>query len=437
MFTKQQLAAFNAMNHEQIQKRFKEIQEEVNKNDPNTNLELLQAEFDILSKRDKELKDKVAKRHAFLDTMAKSIEDEEGEFIKYQEEARSMAKPAMPKGLSKYQEKMDNDMEYRSAFMEYFKTGEKAPVLKERENQFGKAANLGVMIPHTVMQKVITELQGVHGRLYSKVRKTNVRGGVEYPIGEFNATFKRITEDAVSDRQESGKITGSIQFKYLIGEIRIARSFLQAILSVEAFEEELAKVIVRAYLKAMDHEILLGNESNNEMQGILTEANKVSGRIKATQIIEFTEEEMADWKTWRTKFFKKIPLAMRSLRPEFVMTAGTFESNIMTLADKNNRPLYQETFNPVNGDLDCRFAGREVTLVEEDGLKTFDDAANGDYFGMYWVPEEAYVINSNLEFGLRKYFDEDKNQEVTKTLVVNDGKPLDTQYIYLLKKKAD
>ena len=41
MFTEQQLAAFKAMNHEQIQKRFKEIQDEVNKNDPNTNLEML------------------------------------------------------------------------------------------------------------------------------------------------------------------------------------------------------------------------------------------------------------------------------------------------------------------------------------------------------------------------------------------------------------
>ena len=77
MFTEQQLAAFNAMNHEQIQKRFKEIQDEVNRNDPNSNLEMLQAEFDILQKRDKELQDKAAQRRSFLDTMAKSIEDEE------------------------------------------------------------------------------------------------------------------------------------------------------------------------------------------------------------------------------------------------------------------------------------------------------------------------------------------------------------------------
>lgn len=96
MFTEQQLAAFNAMNHEQIQKRFKEIQDEVNKNDPNTDLEMLQAEFDILQKRDKELKGQVAQRNAFLDTMAKSIEDEDEIFVTQQQQARNKAHPQMP-----------------------------------------------------------------------------------------------------------------------------------------------------------------------------------------------------------------------------------------------------------------------------------------------------------------------------------------------------
>ena len=117
MFTEQQLAAFNAMNHEQIQKRFKEIQDEVNKNDPNTNLEMLQAEFDILQKRDKELQGKVAQRQAFLDTMAKSIADEEGAFVTQQEQARSKAHPSMPTKLSERKKGMEDDMEYRSAFM--------------------------------------------------------------------------------------------------------------------------------------------------------------------------------------------------------------------------------------------------------------------------------------------------------------------------------
>lgn len=433
MFTEQQLAAFNAMNHEQIQKRFKEIQDEVNKNDPNTNLEMLQAEFDILQKRDKELQGKVAQRKAFLDTMAKSIVDEEGAFVTQQEQARSKAHPSMPTKLS---EGMEDDMEYRSAFMEFVQKGKQSEILRQRSAEAGVAADLGILIPETIVQKVMTELSKSRGYLYNAVLHTNFRGGVKYPIGSFKATFKRITETTVSDRQKAGSVTEFVQFGYLIGEIRLARTLLQTVLTVNAFETKLAEVIVEAYLEAMDREILTGQSENNECEGILTEANKVSGRIKADHIIEFTEEEMKDWKSWQTKFFAKIPLSMRKLKPEFVMTPATYEANIKTLADQNNRPVYAETFNPIDGAERATFAARTVNFVENDTFKDFNEAKTGEYFGMYWVGKEAYAINSNMQFGVKKYWDYEKNEEVTQALVINDGKVLDPQYIFLLKKKV-
>ena len=433
MFTEQQLAAFNAMNHEQIQKRFKEIQDEVNKDDPNTNLEMLQAEFDILQKRDKELKDQVAQRQAFLDTMAKSIEDEEETFVAQQAQARSKGHPTMPNGFKKG---MEDDMEYRSSFMEFVQKGKQSEILRQRSAEAGVAADLGILIPETIVQKVMTELSKSRGYLYNAVLHTNFRGGVKYPIGSFKATFKRITETSVSDRQKAGSVTEFVQFGYLIGEIRLARTLLQTVLTVNAFETELAKVIVEAYLEAMDREILTGNSTNNECEGILTEANKSGGRIKADHIIEFTEAEMKDWKSWQTKFFAKIPLSMRKLKPEFVMTPATYEANIKTLADQNNRPVYAETFNPIDGAERATFAARTVNFVENDTFKDFNEAENGDYFGMYWVGKEAYAINSNMQFGVKKYWDYEKNEEVTQALVINDGKVLDPQYIFLLKKKS-
>lgn len=443
MFTEQQLAAFNAMNHEQIQKRFKEIQDEVNKNDPNSNLEMLQAEFDILQKRDKELQGKAAQRQAFLDTMAKSIEDEEETFIKYQEEARGKENPKMPKGLSERKKGMEDDLEYRSAFMEFVQKGKQSEILRQRTEilrqrnaEKGVAADLGILIPETIVQKVMTELSKSRGYLYNAVLHTDLPGGVKYPIGTFKATFKRITEEAVSDRQKAGSVTGSVQFGYLIGEIRLARTLLQTVLTVNAFETKLAEVIVEAYLEAMDREILTGQSENNECEGILTEANKVSGRIKTDHIIEFTAEEMKDWKSWQTKFFAKIPLSMRKLKPEFVMTPATYEANIKTLADQNNRPVYAETFNPVDGAERATFKARIVNFVENDTFKDFNEAQNGEYFGMYWVGKEAYAINSNMMFGVKKYWDYEKNEEVTQALVINDGKVLDPQYIFLLKKKV-
>lgn len=330
-------------------------------------------------------------------------------------------------------------MEYRTAFMNYIQRGEVNKDILQfetRQDTAGQASNLGVLIPSTVVQKIIQGVEKVYGQLYSRVRKTNIPGGVKYPIGSFTATFHRITETTKSDRQNAGGVTGYVEFSYKIGEIRLARTLLQVVLSVDAFEEEFAKIIVKAYVQAMDKEIMTGVDNNNECVGILTEAAKADSRIPAGNIIEFTDKEMADWKSWQTKLFAKIPLSMRGLKPEFAMTANTYEANIKTLVDDNNRPVYNETFNPVDGSEISKFKGRDVAFVEEDILKNFNDAQNGEYFGMFWVPEEAYSINSNMEFIVRDYFDEELNQYVKKALVINDGKILDPKYIYLLKKKV-
>ena len=178
----------------------------------------------------------------------------------------------------------------------------------------------------------------------------------------------------------------------------------------------------------MDDELLNGVPANSQMEGILGNAK--------VKVITLTDADMKDWKALQAKIFGKLPLGFRSKNYEFVMTAGTYECNIKTLADGNNRPVYSETFSPVDGTLNCRFKGREVTLVENDLLPDFDDAAASTAFGLLWVPGEAYAINSNMGFTVTKYFDHEKNQEVTKALVINDGKVLRPDLIYVLKKGA-
>lgn len=342
-----------------------------------------------------------------------------------------------PMSMGKTQEKKSEDatstMEYRKAFMDYATKGVSNEILK-RANATGTSADLGILIPSTIIQEVIKGVEKIHGHLYSRVRKTNLPGGVKYPIGSFSATFTRIAEGSVAERQNAGGITGSISFGYNIGEVRVARTLLQVVLGVDAFEREFAKVIAESYVKAMDLEIVNGTAENNQCEGILTEANKSSSRIAQENIISFTATEMADWTSWQKKLFAKIPLSMRGLRPEFVMTANTWEANIVTLKDAQDRPVAREVYNPETGDEVCKFKGREVVLVEEDVVKSFDDASNNEYFGIYWVPEKAYAVNTNLEFYVDHYFDKETNQYIDKAVVINDGKVLDPKYIYLLKK---
>ena len=330
-------------------------------------------------------------------------------------------------------------MEYRSAFKDFVQKGVRSEILKRADNE-QVSADLGILLPNTIVQEIIKDVEKVYGQLYSRVKKTNVKGGVQYPIGEFtasmywNGTDGTDTEHGVSEKQKAGGITGYIQFTYHIGEIRIAQSLLQSVVSVDIFEAEIVKALVDAYVKSMDDAILNG-DGVKQPEGILVEAAKgASGRIPTANVITFSADDMADWKQWQKKLFAKIPLSMRALRPEFVMTAETFESNIMTLEDSNGRPVYRETYDPATGDEKATFKGREVIFVEENGIKSFDTAATGEFFGMYWVPEKAYLINSNMQFSYKKYFDENTNQYITKALVIADGKVLDGKYIYLLKK---
>ena len=339
--------------------------------------------------------------------------------------------------------KTDDDplstMEYRKAFKDFVQRGVKSELLKRADAE-NVSTDLGILLPNTIVAEIIKGVEKVYGQLYSRVRKTNVKGGVQYPIGAFAAnlywdgTEGNDKEHGVSEKQKAGGVTGFVQFTYHIGEIRIAQSLLQSVVTVQAFEAEIVKALIEAYVKAMDTAILEG-DGVKQPEGILTEAAKGgSGRIPTANIVSFTAEEMEDWKSWQKKLFAKVPLSMRALRPEFVMTAETWESNIMTLEDTNGRPVYRETYNPETGDEKCTFKGRGVTLVEEGGIKSFDTATAGEFFGMYWVPEKAYLINSNMQFSYKKYFDENTNQYITKALVICDGKVLDPKYIYLLKK---
>lgn len=319
------------------------------------------------------------------------------------------------------------DLQERTAFMEYVQTGKMSDLL-QRADVTGVSTDLGVLIPKTVQQEIIKNIDEMHGSLYAKVKHLNIRGGVEYPIGSFSATFSRINESTVSDRQKGGSITGSVVFGYNIGEIRIAQTLLESLLAVPVFEAELAKVIAEAFVKAMDSEILNGTGTGGQMEGILGKAGVTT--------ITFHEGEIADWKTIQKKIFGGMSLGFKALPYEFVMSNGTWESQIKTLSDDNNRPVYAEPFNPVDGTFSCSFRGHNVTLVEPTLLPDFDAAAVNKIFGMIWVPGDAYAINSNMNFSVVQYVDHEKNQIVKKALVVNDGKVLRKDRIILLKKVA-
>ena len=321
-------------------------------------------------------------------------------------------------------------MEYRSAFMKYVQNG--TPIT--RNGEAISTTETGAAIPLTIMREVINTVRKRYGNLYAKVRKTNIKGGVDYPVGALEADFKWITEETVSPRQKTDKL-GTVSFKYNTAEIRIAQTFLANLLTLESFEAEITKVIAIAYVKAMDFGIVNGT-GNGQMLGILNDAS-VTGLAGHT--IQMSANDINDWKSWRSKFFAKIPLGYRS--GEFIFPVSTVDAYLETMSDANGNPVFRQATGLEVNDGDAmdpngRFFGRRISLVEPDIIPDFDTASVGDVIGIFWNPED-YAINENFGFAMRRYFDEETNEWVDKALVVVDGKVLNPNSFYLITKKAN
>lgn len=320
-------------------------------------------------------------------------------------------------------------VEYRQAFMAFMQSG--TPMPNEIRGEVISATETGPAIPITIMNEVINTVRLRYGNLYSKVRKLNVRGGVEFPIGALRATFKWINESTVSPRQKLDPLA-RVSFGYHTAEIRVAQTFLSQILTLEAFETRVAEVIAIAYMEAMDVGIVRGS-GQGCMLGILNDT-----RIPASNVIEMTAADMNDWTAWRKKFFAKLPLGYRS--GEFIFPLSTVESYFLTMADANNNPVFRQATGLEVYDGDAQrpygwFFGREVSLVEPDVIPDFDTANANEYVGIFWQPNE-YAINENFGFTMLRYFDQETNEWVDKAIVVVDGKILNPNGYYLIKKKA-
>lgn len=316
-----------------------------------------------------------------------------------------------------------DSVEYRQAFMKYVQTGEWS--YQKRQDETLVTSDVGKVIPNTIMNEFIKELK-VYGNLYNRVRKLNVKGGVEFPIEELVPTVSWITETTVSDTRAVPNIKTSVSFGYHIVEARLAQSLLSQVVSLPYLETEMARLLAEAFVKEFDRIIISGTGVGQPL-GILNDI-----RVKETNKITLSAADMTDWTKWRTKFFAKIPLAYRG-EGVMIMTAATWETYIMTLKDANNRPLYQETYDPNNGNLNCRFAGREVILVEPDILKDYDTAQSGEAWAIYLKPTD-YAINTNMEIAFKRWFDDEKNKYFNKGLCIMDGKLLDVNSVYIFSK---
>ncbi|WP_059049057.1 phage major capsid protein [Paenibacillus senegalimassiliensis] len=318
-------------------------------------------------------------------------------------------------------------LEYRKAFMAYVRTGEiREPLkLEKRADATTTTTDAAAVIPTTILNEVIRKMTN-YGIVYNRTRKINIPGGVQVPISSLIPVAKWITETQVSDRQKL-EMNDKVSFSYYGLECRISQTLLTSVTTLDLFEQTVTELIYEAIIKAMDEAVISGSGSGAPL-GVTNDT-----RVPATQVVTLNDTEILDYHTWKKKVFSAMPLAYKA-GANFFMASGTFETYIDGMVDNAGQPIGRVNYGITNG-IQERFAGKEVIQVEDDIIKPYDLANDGDVIAVY-CNLRNYAINSNLQLMMVRYTDHDKNEIVDKAILIADGKLLDPNGVVIVKKGA-
>lgn len=395
-------------------------------------LRSINAELEAINGEIEELRAMIAA----LDEEAKNKEESEEESDEKRSaapvgETQVLATYGVGTGEAKRTEPSDPlaTLEYRTAFMEFIKHGKVTPALnpgvEARNDVMTTIADVSAIIPTTILNELISKVK-VYGQVYQRVRKTSIRGGVNVPILSLKPTATWIGESPTSPKQRVQANT-NVSFSYYGLECKVSVSLLADTVTLEGFENTVVDLVTEAMVKAIDLGVVKG-DGEGKMLGITRD-----NRVPAAQTVTLSPDEIGAWDAWKKEVFAKMPLAYKA-GAVFLMASGTFEGYIDGMVDANGQPVGRINYGITDGPQE-RFGGKPVIQVEDDVIDPYDDA-DADAVVAIYCNLSNYVVNSNMQMAMFRYFDHDTNEWVSKAILIADGKLLDPNGVVVIKKGA-
>lgn len=314
--------------------------------------------------------------------------------------------------------------EYRSAFMEYVTNGKKSDALEFRADATTGTGDLGAVIPTTVLNKIVEKLKD-HGRIWARITKTSIKGGVQIPLSNAKPTATWVAAGTMSDKQKK-TTSGTITFSYHKLQCRVAVELVADTVAMPIFEQTVSDNIYEAMIVALEQAIISGS-GNGQPLGIINDAN-----IPVKQIVEVTAEDLGKYQKW-TELFGKVPRSYRS-GAELILNDSDWTKYVEGMVDTNGQPVARVTYG-LDGTIQEKLLGKNAIPVE-DYLPSIDDAAEGDVIAIICkLPD--YMVNSNMQLFFKRYFNEDTDEWISKSTLIADGKLADRNGVVLIKKKAE
>ena len=374
------------------------------------------ADLDALEKELKGLNDEEQELRRRLDVAA-SIEAGTVPEVRVTDSTSVQKATVEPRTIDRH-----DTIEYRRAFMEYVTRGVKSDILEFRQDETTLPSDIGAVIPTTILNRIVEKMEEV-GRIWSRVTKTSIQGGLEIPISTVKPTAVWLAAGQMADKQKK-TVNTTISFSYHKLQVRVSVELVASVVALPIFEQTIADNIAEAMVKALDEAIISGTGTGQPL-GI------VNHSVPAARTVSLAPSEFGKYTTWPA-VFAKVPRPYRS-GVVLILNDADWHKHIVWYGDSTGQPVARVNYG-LDGSIEERFLGREVIAVE-DLLPSIDEANVSDVVGIL-VRLGDYMVNSNMAITYRRYFDENTDEWISKATMITDGKLADPNGVVIIKKKA-
>lgn len=315
-------------------------------------------------------------------------------------------------------------IEYRTAFMRNVLKGEPIPVKLLNEDANTATTDVGHVIPEPVMEKIIEKMEAT-GMILPLVTRTSYKGGLAIPTSSVKPTATWVAEGSGSTKQN--KTTGSVTFNYYKLRCAVSVSLEVDTVTLAIFETTLINNVVEAMTKALEQAIISGTGGDYyQPTGILAETPATGQKIEITKAGKVTYDKLVAAEA-------ALPLAYENGAVWF-MTKYTFMNCFVGMVDAEGQPIARVTYG-IAGRPERTLLGRPVIL--NDYMSNYSAAPDADTVFAFLFNPKDYVLNSNLQMTIKKYEDNDTDDQITKAIMLVDGKVVDKNSLVTLVKKSN
>lgn len=316
-------------------------------------------------------------------------------------------------------EDMYDSVEYRKAFMNYVLKGTAIPEKFRNTSATTKTTDVGSVISPTVVNRIVEKMESM-GMLLPLVTRTSFAAGATVPTSSVKPVATWVAEGGTSDKQK--KTTGQIDIKGYKLRCAIAVTLETSVMSLQVFEAVFIKSVSEAMVKAQETAFISGT-GNGVPKGVLTETVEAGHNIELAANADPTYQTLVEAEA-------ALDLAYEN-GAVWNMTKKTF-MKFIGMVDANKQPIARVDYG-INGKPERTLLGRRVVL--NDYMTSLGAKISKDTVVAFLFDWSDYMFNTNYNMVVKSYEDNDTEDQITKAVMICDGKVIDKNSLVTVTKK--